>query len=84
MSNFLGPRLLAETEAANLQSQNWKGTSTNGSDTKLFMGGEFVSSKTERWIDVNDPVRFFLYIYLLHMDVLSKQGLFENSLRRLF
>jgi hypothetical protein len=84
MSNFLGPRLLAETEAADLQSQNWKGTSTNGSDTKLFMGGEFVSSKTERWIDVNDPVRFFHYIHLLYMGVLSKQGLFEHSLRRLF
>ena len=68
MSNFLGPRLLAETEAADLQSQNWKGTSTNGSDTKLFMGGEFVSSKTERWIDVNDPVRFFsISIYYIWM-----------------
>src|SRR5882672_922516 len=48
---------LADTKAADLQSQNWKGTSTDGSDTKLFIGGEFVSSMTSKWIDVHDPVR---------------------------
>lgn len=48
---------LAETKAADLQSQNWKGTVTNGSDTKLLVGGQFVSSKTTKWIDLHDPVR---------------------------
>ena len=47
---------LADTKAAELQAQNWKGTASDGSDTKLFVGGEFVSSQTNRWIDVHDPV----------------------------
>jgi hypothetical protein len=49
----------ADTKAAELQSQNWKGTATDGSDTKLFIGGEFVASKTDKWIDVHDPVRVY-------------------------
>jgi hypothetical protein len=47
---------LADTKAAELQSQNWKGTTSNGSDTKLFIGGQFVSSRTAKWIEVHDPV----------------------------
>ncbi|RDX52025.1 methylmalonate-semialdehyde dehydrogenase [Lentinus brumalis] len=36
-------------------SQDWKGTSATGANTKNFIGGEFVESKTEKWIDVVDP-----------------------------
>jgi len=50
---------LADAKAAELQLQNWKGTATDGSDTKLYIGGQFVSSKTTKWIDVQDPVRIF-------------------------
>lgn len=35
----------------------WKGTSATGENTKNFIGGEFVESKTDTWIDVVDPVR---------------------------
>ena len=38
-------------------STNWKGTSTTGRQTKNFIGGEFVESSTNEWIDVLDPVR---------------------------
>ena len=38
-------------------SQEWKGTSATGGNTKNFVGGEFVESKAEKWIDVHDPVR---------------------------
>ena len=62
---------LADTKAAELHSQNWKGTATDGSDTKLFMGGLFVSSKTRKWIDVNDPVR--------HPDALLLYDVFNNK-----
>ncbi|KAI0756592.1 methylmalonate-semialdehyde dehydrogenase [Daedaleopsis nitida] len=36
-------------------SQDWKGTSATGESTKNFIGGEFVESKAEKWIDVVDP-----------------------------
>ena len=39
-------------------SQEWKGTSATGANTKNFIGGEFVESKAEQWIDVVDPVRY--------------------------
>ena len=45
---------------AELISQQWKGTSATGGNTKNFIGGEFVESKTSDWIDVVDPVRVSL------------------------
>ncbi|KAF8203834.1 methylmalonate-semialdehyde dehydrogenase, partial [Pholiota molesta] len=36
-------------------SANWKGTSATGESTKNFIGGEFVESKSNEWIDVHDP-----------------------------
>ncbi|KAG8951755.1 hypothetical protein FRC03_012395 [Tulasnella sp. 419] len=41
--------------AAQAISTNWKGTSATGGTTKNFIGGEFVESKTDRWLDVVDP-----------------------------
>ena len=38
-------------------SNDFKGTSATGENTKNFIGGEFVESKAEKWIDVVDPVR---------------------------
>ena len=37
-------------------SHEWKGTSATGGNTKNFVGGEFVESKADKWIDVHDPV----------------------------
>jgi hypothetical protein len=39
---------------------NWKGTNATGGNTKNYIGGEFVESKTSEWIDVVDPVECFL------------------------
>nr|VWO94344.1 Succinate-semialdehyde dehydrogenase (EC [Ganoderma boninense] len=36
-------------------SQEWKGTSATGGNSKNFIGGEFVESKADKWIDVVDP-----------------------------
>ncbi|KAK7059137.1 hypothetical protein VNI00_001763 [Paramarasmius palmivorus] len=36
-------------------SAGWKGTSATGGNTKNFIGGEFVESKSSEWIDVLDP-----------------------------
>ncbi|KAI0375415.1 methylmalonate-semialdehyde dehydrogenase [Pilatotrama ljubarskyi] len=36
-------------------SQEWKGTSATGENTKNFIGGQFVESKADKWIDVVDP-----------------------------
>lgn len=44
-------------EKAEKLSRDWKGTSSSGEDTKNFIGGEFVQSRTTQWIDVVDPVR---------------------------
>ncbi|KAF8762015.1 Methylmalonate-semialdehyde dehydrogenase [Rhizoctonia solani] len=43
------------TRAAEEISRDWKGTSATGANTKLYIGGEFVESKAEKWIDVHDP-----------------------------
>ena len=55
-----GPRnALAATARAKAEqiSAEWKGTSATGGNTKNFIGGEFVESKTSDWIKVADPVR---------------------------
>ncbi|KII93788.1 hypothetical protein PLICRDRAFT_121965 [Plicaturopsis crispa FD-325 SS-3] len=36
-------------------SSAWKGTSATGGNTKNFIGGEFVESKSSEWHDVLDP-----------------------------
>ncbi|KAI0652283.1 methylmalonate-semialdehyde dehydrogenase [Trametes meyenii] len=36
-------------------SQEWKGTSATGENTKNFVGGQFVESETDKWVDVVDP-----------------------------
>ncbi|TEB38997.1 methylmalonate-semialdehyde dehydrogenase [Coprinellus micaceus] len=36
-------------------SADWKGTSATGRNTKNFIGGQFVESKSAGWIDVHDP-----------------------------
>lgn len=48
--------------AAERISDNWKGTSATGANTKNFIGGEFVESKATKWIDVHDPVRLLCWI----------------------
>lgn len=47
--------LLSDKKAAE-HDNRWKGTSTNGSGTKLYIDGEWVSSTTRSWIDLHDPV----------------------------
>ncbi|KAG8773089.1 hypothetical protein FRC12_002724 [Ceratobasidium sp. 428] len=42
-------------QAAEQLSKDWKGTSATGGNTKLYIGGEFVESKTSQWLDVLDP-----------------------------
>lgn len=54
-SRTSGTQTLAD-QYASQESGRWKGTDTVGGSTKLFVGGQFVESKTDRWIDVNDPV----------------------------
>lgn len=42
--------------AAEEVSSKWKGTSATGGKTKNYIGGEFVESKAEKWLEVRDPV----------------------------
>ena len=37
-------------------STAWKGTSMTGGTTKNFIGGQFLESKADTWLDVFDPV----------------------------
>lgn len=41
--------------AAQKLSAEWKGTSATGGNTKNFINGEFVESKTDKWLEVRDP-----------------------------
>lgn len=43
-------------KAAEEVSAKWKGTSATGGNTKNYIGGEFVESKADRWLEVRDPV----------------------------
>ncbi|KAF5356173.1 hypothetical protein D9756_004093 [Leucocoprinus leucothites] len=36
-------------------SAEWKGTSMTGGTTKNFIGGQFVESKADKWLEVHDP-----------------------------
>ncbi|KAJ3541972.1 hypothetical protein NM688_g6021 [Phlebia brevispora] len=53
------PPLVALSSTARAQAERisaeWKGTSATGGNTKNLIGGEFVESKAEKWIDVVDP-----------------------------
>lgn len=51
---------------ANEISAKWKGTSMTGGTTKNFIGGQFVESKADKWLDAIDPVRIFP---LLHRSI---------------
>ncbi|TFY59100.1 hypothetical protein EVJ58_g5999 [Rhodofomes roseus] len=48
-------RFLARRSYATSISADWKGTSATGEKTKNFIGGAFVESSAESWIDVVDP-----------------------------
>lgn len=48
-------------QAAEEVSAKWRGTSATGGKTKNYIGGEFVESKAEQWLDVRDPVSFTSY-----------------------
>ncbi|KAL1951588.1 hypothetical protein VTO73DRAFT_737 [Trametes versicolor] len=54
-SRALGTLSAAAKAKAEQISQEWKGTSATGGNTKNFVGGEFVESKADKWIDVVDP-----------------------------
>jgi hypothetical protein len=50
---------IAQTKAAAQQAAGWKGTRTDGGETKHYIGGEWVEvgeSGAEKWFDVKDPV----------------------------
>ena len=34
----------------------WKGTNASGENVKNYIGGKFIDSKTDKWIDLVDPV----------------------------
>jgi malonate-semialdehyde dehydrogenase (acetylating) / methylmalonate-semialdehyde dehydrogenase len=44
---------VAQTHASSLS--NWPGTSFSGGQIKNYIGGSFVESKANKWIDVHDP-----------------------------
>lgn len=47
---------VARAKAEQITAQ-WKGTNASGENVKNYIGGQFVDSKAEKWIDLVDPVR---------------------------
>lgn len=47
---------VARAKAEQITAQ-WKGTNASGENVKNYIGGKFVDSKTDKWIDLVDPVR---------------------------
>jgi hypothetical protein len=57
MSSSTKPQYSAlAAKAAEEVSSKWKGTTANGGRTKNYIGGEFVDSQADKWLEVNDPV----------------------------
>ena len=50
----LNPAARAKAEQITAQ---WKGTNASGENVKNYIGGKFVDSKTNKWIELVDPVR---------------------------
>lgn len=50
-----GLNAIARAKAEQITAQ-WKGTNTSGENVKNYIGGKFVDSKSEQWIDLVDPV----------------------------
>ncbi|OWZ68280.1 methylmalonate-semialdehyde dehydrogenase (acylating) [Cryptococcus neoformans] len=42
-------------KAAEDVTSKWRGTTANGGKTKIYIGGEFLDSKTDKWLEVRDP-----------------------------
>ena len=47
---------VARAKAEQITAQ-WKGTNASGENVKNYIGGKFVDSQTDKWIDLVDPVR---------------------------
>ena len=45
---------MADSKAES-ESNRWQGTSTDGTATKLYINGEWITSKASKHIDVHDP-----------------------------
>ncbi|GAA6034811.1 hypothetical protein JCM8097_009310 [Rhodosporidiobolus ruineniae] len=48
------PLALADLEAQS-SLKAWRGTSTNGRETSLLIGGEYTTDGVDQWIEVHDP-----------------------------
>jgi hypothetical protein len=48
--------VVARAKAEQITAQ-WKGTNASGENVKNYIGGKFVDSNTEKWIELVDPVR---------------------------
>lgn len=46
---------VARAKAEQITAQ-WKGTNAAGENVKNYIGGKFVDSQAEKWMDVVDPV----------------------------
>ena len=51
-----GLNAVARAKAEQITAE-WKGTNTSGENVENYIGGKFVDSKSEQWIDLVDPVR---------------------------
>jgi hypothetical protein len=59
------PSRLSDAKADELASAKlWKGTATDGSPTKLYINGEWITSTATQHIDLFDPVS---YAYILRL-----------------
>ena len=54
-------------KAAEEVSSKWKGTTADGGRTKNYIGGEFVESQAEKWLEVNDPVSWPPIVWFMTM-----------------
>jgi malonate-semialdehyde dehydrogenase (acetylating)/methylmalonate-semialdehyde dehydrogenase len=50
-------------------SADWKGTSLVGGTTKNYIGGEFVDSKADKWLEIHDPVCLSVFSFTMKKSV---------------
>lgn len=54
-ASLSGLNAVSRAKAEQITTQ-WKGTNASGENVKNFIGGKFVDSKSDQWIDLVDPV----------------------------
>jgi len=71
-------QLLADKKAEEFHNL-YKGTATNGGETKLYIDGQFESSQTKDWIELHDPVGYNSILRLWGLELTNPHLIYVHN-----